>query len=167
MKDIYFHLPNEGLEGLESFALVFSCTHKQGFLFLHIWSLASGKLWSVTLLWYGTNEIGPNYENSLPCCSLSHFLVVDRFGGLIIYGSALFSVFNQKKMWVKIKHQMEVLNPIYMTPNIAVFTKMTKRQKFWIFIFHCLMKRDGIDRMFSFAKRDISEWGSRYEPKNN
>ena len=29
------------------------------------------------------------------------------------------------------------------------------------------MKRDGIDRMFPFAKRDISEWVSRYEPKNN
>ena len=32
---------------------------------------------------------------------------------------------------------------------------------------HCLMKSDGVDRMFPFAKRDISEWGSRYEPKNN
>ena len=30
-----------------------------------------------------------------------------------------------------------------------------------------LMKRNGVDRMFPFAKRDISEWGSRYEPKNN
>ena len=29
------------------------------------------------------------------------------------------------------------------------------------------MKGDGVDRMFPFAKRDISEWGSRYEPKNN
>ena len=29
------------------------------------------------------------------------------------------------------------------------------------------MKRDGVDRMFPFAKRDISEWGSRCEPKNN
>ena len=27
------------------------------------------------------------------------------------------------------------------------------------------MKRGGIDRMFPFAKRDISEWGSKYEPK--
>ena len=27
------------------------------------------------------------------------------------------------------------------------------------------MKRDGGDRMLPFAKRDISEWGSRYEPK--
>ena len=52
---------------------------------------------------------------------------------------------------------MEVLNPIY----------MTKRQRFWIFILHCLMKRDGVDKMFPFAKWDISEWGSRYEPKNN
>ena len=28
------------------------------------------------------------------------------------------------------------------------------------------MKRDIVDRMFQFAKRDISEWGLRYEPKN-
>ena len=71
-------------------------------------------------------------------------------------------------MWVKIQHQMEVLVPIYMAPNMTALTKMTKRQNFWIFILHCLMKRrDGVDRMFPFAKRDISEWGSRYEPKNN
>ena len=29
------------------------------------------------------------------------------------------------------------------------------------------MKRDCVDRMFPFGKGDISEWGSRYEPKNN
>ena len=29
------------------------------------------------------------------------------------------------------------------------------------------MKSDGVDRIFPFAKRNISEWGSRYEPKNN
>ena len=27
------------------------------------------------------------------------------------------------------------------------------------------MKRDSVDSMFPFAKRDISEWGLRYEPK--
>ena len=27
------------------------------------------------------------------------------------------------------------------------------------------MKRDGVNRMLSFAKLDISEWGSRHEPK--
>ena len=70
-------------------------------------------------------------------------------------------------MWVKIQHQMEVLNPIYLTPNMTALTKMTKRQKIWIFIFHSLMKHDGVDRIFPFAKRDISEWGSRSEPKNN
>ena len=70
-------------------------------------------------------------------------------------------------MWVKIQHQMEVLKPIYMAPNMTALTKMTKRQKFWIFILHCLKKRDGIDSMFPFAKRDISEWDSKYEPKNN
>ena len=51
---------------------------------------------------------------------------------------------------------MEVLNPIY----------MTKLQKFWTFILLSLMKHDSVDRMFPFAKQD-SEWGSRYEPKNN
>ena len=34
-----------------------------------------------------------------------------------------------------------------------------------IFILHCLMKRDGVDRMFPFIKWDISEWDSGYEPK--
>ena len=34
-----------------------------------------------------------------------------------------------------------------------------------MFILHCSMTCDGIDEMFSFAKRDISEWGSKYEPK--
>ena len=70
-------------------------------------------------------------------------------------------------MWVKIQHQMEVLNPIYMAPNMTALTKMTKRQKFWIFILHCLIKRDSVNRMFPFAKRDITECSSRYEPKNN
>ena len=70
-------------------------------------------------------------------------------------------------MWVKMQHQMEVLNPSYIAPTMTALTKMTKRQKFWIFILHCLMKRDGVDRMFPFVKRDISKWGSRYELKNN
>ena len=60
-------------------------------------------------------------------------------------------------MWVKMQHQMEVLNPVYMAPNMTAPTKMTVRRKFCIFILHCLMKRDVIDRMFPFAKRDISE----------
>ena len=72
------------------------------------------------------------------------------------------------KMWVKIHHQMEVLNPIHMTLTWqAVLTKITKRQKLRIFILHCIMKRDGVDGMFPFAKKDISEWGSKYEPKIN
>ena len=70
-------------------------------------------------------------------------------------------------MRVKIQHQMEVLNAIYMAPNMTALTKMAKRQKFWIFILHCLMKCDSVNRMFPFAKRDITEWSSRYEPKNN
>ena len=74
-------------------------------------------------------------------------------------------------MWVKIQRQMDkvikVLNPINMAPNMTALTKMTKRQKFWIFILHCLMKNDGVDRMFPFPESGISKWGSRYEPKNN
>ena len=54
-----------------------------------------------------------------------------------------------------------------MAPIMTALTKMVKRQKIWIFILHCLMKCDGVDRMFSFAKRDITERGLKYEPKNN
>ena len=70
-------------------------------------------------------------------------------------------------MWVKIQHQMEVLNPIRMAPNMTGLTKTTKRKKFWIFILHCLMKRDGVVRIFPFAKWGVNEWNSRYEAKNN
>ena len=35
-----------------------------------------------------------------------------------------------------------------------------------MFILHCLMKRDAVDKMLSFAKQG-SEWGSKYEPRNN
>ena len=31
---------------------------------------------------------------------------------------------------------------------------MTKRQKFRVFILHSLMKCDGVDKMFPFAKQD-------------
>ena len=44
MKDIHFHSPNEGLEGLESFALGFLCTYKHEFLFLHVFSITNGQL---------------------------------------------------------------------------------------------------------------------------
>ena len=70
-------------------------------------------------------------------------------------------------MWVRIQHQMEVLNRIYMAPNMTALTKKTKAQKIWIFVLHFLMKCDDVDKMFPFEKRGISEWGSRYEPKNN
>ena len=70
-------------------------------------------------------------------------------------------------MWVKIQHQMEVLNPTYMEPNMTALTKMTKRQKSWIFIFHCVMKLYGVDGMFRFAKQYICKCNLRYEQKNN
>ena len=44
-----------------------------------------------------------------------------------------------------------------MTAKITPLTKKRKRQKFWIFILHNSMKRDGIGRMFQFAKREIGE----------
>ena len=44
MKDILFHLPNEGLEGLGSLVIDLLCTYKHGFLFLLIWSIESGQL---------------------------------------------------------------------------------------------------------------------------
>ena len=50
---------------------------------------------------------------------------------------------------------------------MTALTKMKKRQKFRIFFLHHLMKRDGVDKMFTFAKRDISEWSSRCEQKIN
>ena len=62
---------------------------------------------------------------------------------------------------------MELLKPTYIAPNMTALTEMTIWQKFWIFILHCLMIRDGVDRMLPFAKWDISEWVSKYEPKNN
>ena len=61
---------------------------------------------------------------------------------------------------------MEVLNPIYTAPSMTILKKLQKLQ-FWIFILHCLMKRNGVGRMSSFLNRDISEWGSWYEPKND
>ena len=125
MKDKLHHLPDEGLEGLEKFLLVFLCTYKHGFLFLHICFIVSTHLWPITFFWCGRNKIGPNKENSVPSGSSPHSLVLDRLESLVIYGSAFFSVFNQKKMWVKIQHQMEVLNPIYMAPNMTALTKIT------------------------------------------
>ena len=45
---------------------------------------------------------------------------------------------NQMRMWVEIQHQMEVLNPIYMTPNMTAldenesFTRMKiLNEKYW------------------------------------
>ena len=94
-------------------------------MFLHTWFIVSTQLWSLTLLWCDRNKIGPNQENSIASGSSSHTLVLDRLGSLIIKGSAFFPPFNQKKMWVKIQHQMEVLYPIYMAPNRTALTKIT------------------------------------------
>ena len=50
---------------------------------------------------------------------------------------------------------MEVLNPIHMAPILNIYFALS------------IIKRGGADRMFPFAKRNISEWSSRYEPKSN
>lgn len=50
-----------------------------------------------------------------------------------------------------------------MAPNLRTLTRMSVLT----FIFHCIMKRDGIDRMFPFAKRDNSEWGLRHDAEIN
>ena len=60
---------------------------------------------------------------------------------------------------------MEILNPIYMAPNITVLLKMTILNIH--FALFCLMRHYGVNRMFPLPKRDISEWDLRYEPKNN
>ena len=49
---------------------------------------------------------------------------------------------------------MEVLNPIYMAPNMTVLTKMIILDTH----FACLLKHDGVNGMFPFVKRDISKW---------
>ena len=56
--------------------------------------------------------------------------------------------------------QMNVLNPIYVAPNMTALIRMTILNIY--FALFCLIKRD---RRFPFAKRDISEWASRYEQK--
>ena len=51
-----------------------------------------------------------------------------------------------------------------MAPNVTALTKIAILHIH--FALFCLLKRDGVNRMFPLAKRDISEWDSRYEPKN-
>ena len=46
-------------------------------------------------------------------------------------------------MWVKAHTQMEVLNPIYMAPNMTAITRMTLNIHFALY-----NKHDIVDRMF-------------------
>ena len=48
---------------------------------------------------------------------------------------------------------MEILNPIFMAPNMVVLQEMTTLN---IHFALSRMKRDGVKRMFPFAKRDIN-----------
>ena len=51
---------------------------------------------------------------------------------------------------------MEILNPIFMAPSMTALKETTT---FKIHFAFSRMKRDGVKRMFPFAKRDIN---SRY-----
>ena len=51
---------------------------------------------------------------------------------------------------------MKILNASYMAPNRTALTKMTILNIH--FALFCLIKRDGVNRMFPLAKRDISKW---------
>ena len=57
------------------------------------------------------------------------------------------------------QHQMELLKPTYIAPNMTALTEMTILN-----ILSYLVKLDGVDRMFAIAKQDISKQSSRYEP---
>ena len=46
-----------------------------------------------------------------------------------------------------------------MTPNMTALTEITILN-----ILSCLVKLDGVDRMFAFEKQRISKQSSRYEP---
>ena len=51
-----------------------------------------------------------------------------------------------------------------MTPNMTALIKLAILNiHFGLF---CLLKRESVNSMFPFAKRDISEWDLRYETEN-
>ena len=159
MKDILFHLSKEELQDQKSFVLFFLCAYKHSFLSLHIWLFARSQLWSMTLLWCCRNKIDTNYENS---SSSSYSLVLDSGSSsypLVHYhtlcclidlwvnkGLTFFWGFIQKKICVKIQHQVEVSKPILWHLN----WQRLQEWEFWTFILDCLTERDGIDRMFHF-----------------
>ena len=53
-----------------------------------------------------------------------------------------------------------------MVPNVTALTEMSV-SIFFFFFLHCILKRDGVERMFPFTKRDNNKRGSRYDPRNN
>ena len=62
--------------------------------------------------------------------------------------------FSLKKQWVKTKHQMKTLNPIYIWHQTW---HCLRKCQCWIFILHCLMKRGGVESVFPFVKGENSE----------
>ena len=51
-----------------------------------------------------------------------------------------------------------------MAPNMTALTKIAILNIRFALV--CLIKRDGVNSMFPLAKRDITKWDSRHEPKN-
>ena len=51
-----------------------------------------------------------------------------------------------------------------MAPNMTALTKIAMLNIHFALV--CLIKRDGVNSMFPLAKRDITKWDSRHEPKN-
>ena len=66
MKDILFHLPNEGLEGVGSFILGFSYAHINTAFCFYMYDSLQVVSCVVTLLWYGRHKIDSNHENIVP-----------------------------------------------------------------------------------------------------
>ena len=91
---------------------------------------------------------------------------------------ALWCLIDLKVYWYKSRHYFQYLTKrkcelrynIKWKSWIQFIWHLTwqclQKLQFWIFILHYLMKRDVVNRIFPFAKRDINR-GSRYEPKNN
>ena len=98
----------------------------------------------MALLWCGRTKIGPNHENSVRRGPWHYFQYLTKRKCELRYNI-------KWKSWIQFIWHLT--------------WQCLQKWQFWIFILHCLMKRDGVDRMFPFIKWDISEWDSGYKPK--
>ena len=160
MKDKLLHLPNKGLKGLESFLLVFLCTYiNMAFCFY----IASIPLWSMTFLWGGKSIKINLAQIKKIVFPLGHYHTLWCLIDLKVYwykGQYYFQYLTKRKF--ELRYNIKWKSWIQFIWHLT----WQSLQKFWIFILHCLMKRDGVSRMFPFAKRNINT-GWRYEPKND